>query len=323
MIGLTPALLLALTLSACNRCPLSPGDPEGEGQVTMEGEGSHEGAPEGEGSVEGVTEGEGEGVSEGAVEGVSEGEPEGDVTSGLPDCSPTCGYEVVNVYPHDRGAFTQGLVYYNGDLIEGTGYYAQSELRLVDLETGVIQRRYRLVDVPFCSDKNCFGEGVTYFADRIIQLTWQHERGFVYDLGSFTLVDDFTYEDMEGWGITHDGTQLIMSDGTANLYFLDPNTYEKRDSVVVTENGSPVRYLNELEYIEGEVFANIWREDRIVRIDPETGNVNGDIDLTGLLPPEDRPGSNVLNGITWDREGKRLFVTGKYWPKLFEITLKP
>lgn len=325
MAHLVCCLLFALILAGCKNCPLVPAGPEGEGQVAIEGEGtSHEGSFEG--GSEGGTEGS---PSEGSVDGDPEGQPvEGEPTEGampstLPVCDPVCGYQVVNVYPHDRGAYTQGLVYYNGDLIEGTGYWEESELRVVTLETGVIQRRFPLTNQAFCAGQRCFGEGVTLFADRIIQLTWLKKKGFVYDLNTFQPVGEFDYEG-QGWGITHDGARLIMSDGTATLRFLDPITFEFEGEVDVMRDGVPVDQLNELEYIDGEVFANVYQTNEIVRIDPESGNVTGTVDLTGLLPPGDRePSTNVLNGIAWDRTNRRLFVTGKRWPKIFEITLTP
>lgn len=296
-------ILLAIHGTGCKVPPVS-GEPEGEGAMVIEGEG--------------MTEGEGS-----ATEGENEGEGEGEPQVGLPVCDRVCGFKVVNEYPHDPQAFTQGLVYHNGDFIEGTGLWEQSDLRQVNVETGVVQRRVPLTNNSFCQSTRCFGEGITLFADRIIQLTWTSKRGFVYDLHTFQLVDEFDY-DTEGWGITHDGARLIMSDGTSNLYFLNPITFEKLGSVVVKDGGVPVTELNELEYVNGEVLANVWQTDQIARIDPNTGTVNGWIDLTGLLAREDRPpGTDVLNGIAYDKDNDRLFVTGKRWPKMFEITLKP
>ena len=224
-------------------------------------------------------------------------------------------YQVVNTYLHDPGAFTQGLVFVDGELYEGTGLNGQSSLRQVVLETGEVTRIHRVPD-------QFFGEGIAVFGDRIIQLTWRSHVGFVYDRQNFELLQQFTYP-TEGWGLTHDGERLIMSDGTALLYFLDPETFAPLGSVEVRDQG-PVAALNELEYIDGQVYANIWGTDRIARIAPQTGKVMGWIDLQELLLPEDRRQRvDVLNGIAYDSAQKRLFVTGKWWPKLFEIELIP
>ena len=223
------------------------------------------------------------------------------------------GYEVVHVYPHDAKAFTQGLIYIDGHLYESTGLNGRSSLRMVELATGrVLQQR----DVP----AEYFGEGLTDWGSNLIQLTWQAHKGFVYDRFSFSLVRTFSYEG-EGWGITHDATQLIMSDGTAYLRFLDPKTFrETRRMKVTDENGRGVESLNELEFIHGEIWANIWQEDRVARIAPRTGKVLGWIDLSGIISKEELKGSGaVLNGIAYDVSGDRIFVTGKLWPKLFEI----
>jgi glutamine cyclotransferase len=220
-------------------------------------------------------------------------------------------YEVVNVYPHDPNAFTQGLVIEEGVLYEGTGLRGKSTLRRVELETGEVKQLYSLPG-------DLFGEGITIFEDKIIQLTWRSKTGFVYDKNSFDLLREFSYT-TEGWGITNDGTQLIMSDGTATLYFLDPETFEKVGQVEVHGNG-PVTNLNELEYVNGEVYANIWLTDKIAIINPQTGQVKGWIDLTGIYT-QDSDSSDVLNGIAYDGEGDRLFVTGKMWSQLFQIEL--
>ena len=230
--------------------------------------------------------------------------------------APVFTYRVVDVYPHDLNAFTQGLVYEDGVLYEGTGLRGRSTLRRVELETGEVLQLLQISD-------EVFGEGVTIFGDRIIQLTWQSNVGFVYDKESFELLNDFSYP-TEGWGLTHDGERLIMSDGTSTLHFLDPETLKETGRVEVSDNDRPVVRLNELEYIEGEVYANIWQTDRIARIAPDTGRVTGWIDLEGLLSVEDRSAQvDVLNGIAYDAEGDRLFVTGKLWPKLFEIEVVP
>jgi glutamine cyclotransferase len=229
---------------------------------------------------------------------------------------PVFGYEIVNTYPHDREAFTQGLVFVGGTLYEGTGLYGRSSLRKVELETGQILQIVALSD-------EYFGEGITVLGDRIYQLTWKSRVGFVYDRETFELIQTFTYP-TEGWGITHDGTELIMSDGSATLHFLDPDTLEEIGQVQVRDGNYLVTQLNELEYIKGEVYANVWQTDRIARIDPETGQVTGWLELAGLLGPEDREQPvDVLNGIAYGAENDRLFVTGKLWPKLFEIELVP
>jgi glutamine cyclotransferase len=236
-------------------------------------------------------------------------------TQTLPAAAITYTYEVLNVYPHDPGAFTQGLIYTDGVLYESTGLNGRSSLRRVALETGeVLQRR----DIP----QEYFAEGLTLFDNRLIQLTWQNRVGFIYDKESFEPTDTFSYT-TEGWGITHDGVQLIMSDGSPTLRFLDPQTFEVQREVQVTDNGAPVVRLNELEYVNGEVWANVWQTDLVARVDPQTGRVLSWVDLSGLLTPEERANADVLNGIAYDSAGDRLFVTGKLWPKLFEIRLIP
>lgn len=223
-------------------------------------------------------------------------------------------YRVINSYPHDPAAFTQGLVFDNGVLYEGTGLEGQSTLRKVDLASGSVLQRY---DLP----AEVFGEGITLFNDRIIQLTWRSQVGYVYDKADFTLLREWSYP-TEGWGLTHDSQRLIMSDGSATIYFRDPETFAEIGRIAVADQGQPVLNLNELEYIEGEIYANIWQTDMIARIDPASGVVLGWIDLSGLLGPEDRAQPvDVLNGIAYDPAGKRLFVTGKLWPRLFEIEL--
>jgi glutamine cyclotransferase len=229
---------------------------------------------------------------------------------------PVYGYEVVHAYPHDPAAFTQGLAFIDGTLYEGTGLFGESSLREVDLETGSVLRASSLPG-------QFFGEGISAYGDRLVQLTWRSQIGFVYDRKSFGLIHQFTYPS-EGWGLTHDGRRLILSDGTATLRFLDPRSYEVRGSIEVRDGQNPVALLNELEYVEGEVYANVWQSDRIARISPTTGRVLGWIDLAGLLNPNDlqRP-ADVLNGIAYDAAQGRLFVTGKWWPRLFEIKLVP
>jgi glutamine cyclotransferase len=221
-------------------------------------------------------------------------------------------YEVVHIYPHDQSAFTQGLVIENGVLYEGTGLRGYSTLRRIELETGNVLQLYALPD-------DFFGEGITVFGDTIIQLTWQSEKGFVYNKSSFELLSEFEYF-TEGWGITHDGSRLIMSDGTANLYFLDAETFENVGQVEVHDD-EPVTNLNELEYVNGDVYANIWGEDKIAIINPQTGQIKGWIDLTGIYKQEKTDPNSVLNGIAYNAEDERLFITGKLWSQLFEIKL--
>lgn len=223
------------------------------------------------------------------------------------------GYEIVHAYPHDQNAFTQGLVFVDGHLYESTGRLGHSSLRMVDPATGWVLKEY---DLP----KQYFGEGLTDWGDTLIQLTWTSGIAFVYDRSAFTVRRTFHYTG-EGWGLTHDSTSLILSDGSAILRFLDPATFrETRKLKVRDENNRPVADLNELEYIRGEIYANIWHEDRVARISPRTGRVMGWIDLSGLLKPGDTSDEEaVLNGIAYDAKSDRLFVTGKLWPKLFEI----
>jgi glutaminyl-peptide cyclotransferase len=229
---------------------------------------------------------------------------------------PEYGYQVVHAYPHDPRAFTQGLFYLDGYLYEGTGLEGQSSIRKVRLETGeVLQKR----DVP----EEYFGEGIINWKDRLLELTWKAQRGFVYDLPSFTRKGEFEYPG-EGWGLTQDGRRIIMSDGSPQLRFWDPETLKETGRITVTADGRPVSELNELEWVKGEVYANIWQTNRIARIDPATGKVVGWISMAGLASPDGfyiGGQSDVLNGIAYDARTDRLFVTGKNWPKLFEIKL--
>jgi len=223
-------------------------------------------------------------------------------------------YEVVNAYPHDTEAFTQGLVFEDGFLYEGTGLEGRSSLRKVDLATGEVLQIKSL-------SQEFFGEGITIYRDKIIQLTWKSRIGFVYDKNSFVKIGEFTYP-TEGWGITHDGKRLIMSDGTAALYLLNPETFAQTGKIRVSYEGTPVSGLNELEYIKGEIYANVWQTNRIAIISPKTGEVVGWIDLSGLVATERSLGKvDVLNGIAYDAKNGRLFVTGKLWPRVFEIKL--
>jgi glutamine cyclotransferase len=230
--------------------------------------------------------------------------------------TPVATYTVRHVYPHDPRAFTQGLEYHDGVLYEGTGLNGESSLRKVDLATGKVLQQ---IAVP----PEYFGEGITLWGQTILQLTWQSQIGFVYDRATFKLLRTFRYTG-EGWGLTHNGTELIMSDGSASLRFLDPKTMTEKRRLLVTDAGIVIRDLNELEWVNGEIYANIWQTNFIARISPASGHVTGWIDLTGLLSPEDRRGgAEVLNGIAFDAAGRRLFVTGKLWPKLFEISTTP
>ena len=230
--------------------------------------------------------------------------------------APVYGYRVVASFPHDRGAFTEGLFYRDGQLFESTGLNGRSSIRRVELKTGrVLQQR----DIPAAY----FGEGIVADGDRLVELTWRSQVGFTYDLKTFAPRGQFHYPG-EGWALTSDGRRLIMSDGTAQLRFLDPATLKETGRLTVTDAGEPVTNLNELEWVRGEIWANIWTTDRIARIDPASGRVVGWIDLRGLLPAADRQGGeDVLNGIAYDAAGDRVFVTGKQWPKLFQITLTP
>jgi glutamine cyclotransferase len=227
------------------------------------------------------------------------------------DSTPVYNYRVVRHYPHDRLAFTQGLVYEGGVFYEGTGLHGQSALRKVDPVSGRILKEIRL-------DPSHFGEGIAVFGDRIAQLTWKSRIGFVYDKNSFQLVRTFTYPG-EGWGITHDGRRLIMSDGTAVLRFLDPQDFREVATLGVHDQSRAVSGLNELEYVRGTIYANVWPTDRIAVIDPRRGRIEAWIDLKGLLSKTEMQGVDVLNGIAYDTRGDRLFVTGKLWPKVFEI----
>lgn len=234
------------------------------------------------------------------------------VVSSIPeDIKPQMTYEVINAYPHDPQAFTQGLIYLDGWLYESAGLYGQSSLRKVVLETGEVLQQ---VNLP----EGYFAEGLTSWNESLVQLTWRESVGFIYDRETFSQIGQFTYE-TEGWGLTTDGERWIMSDGTARLTFLDPQTFNVVDTITVQDEGIEVQRLNELEFVCGEIFANIWQTDSIIRIDPQTGSVTGWIDMRGLRPED----TDVLNGIAYDPEQDRLFVTGKLWPWLYEIRLIP
>ena len=229
---------------------------------------------------------------------------------------PDQAFEIVAAYPHDPTAFTEGLFVKDGALYESTGLYP-SFIRQVRLETGEVLRQRDLPTVYF-------GEGVAAIGDRLYSLTWRNHLGFVWTLGDFTPVGAFSYAG-EGWGLTTDGRRLVMSDGTDQIRFIDPVTFAETGRIAVTADGRPLDQINELEWVDGEILANIWQDSRIARIDPETGRVRAFIDLAALAPagPDIDPNDDVANGVAWDAENRRLFVTGKRWPRLYEIRLKP
>jgi glutamine cyclotransferase len=230
--------------------------------------------------------------------------------------TPEYGYQVVHVYPHDRKAFTQGLEFRAGFLYEGTGLNGQSTLRKVKLETGEVMQQVSV-------DAQYFGEGVTVFNQQILELTWRSAIGFVYEQNSMRRLRSFNYSG-EGWGLANDGSEIYMSDGTPQIRVWDPVTLQEKRRVTVRNGGKPVTYLNELECVRGEIYANVWQTDRVARISPKDGRVLGWVNLSGLLSAADRTdNTDVLNGIAYDLLGDRLFVTGKFWPKLFEIKLVP
>ena len=239
----------------------------------------------------------------------------GDTTGIVPSRTPTYSFDVVQSYPHDAMAFTQGLVWHENRLFESTGQVGTSSIREVELNSGRVIRQQDL-DAPH------FGEGIVLLGEQLFQLTYTSGKAFVYDWKRFTRTGEFTY-DGEGWGLTTDGAAIIMSNGTSSLVWRDPATFAVQKTITVTDHGTPVSQLNELEWVKGEIWANIWQSEQIARIDPATGNVTGWIDLKGILPSIDRTGSeDVMNGIAYDATRDRLFVTGKLWSKLYEITLK-
>ncbi len=227
--------------------------------------------------------------------------------------APVHGYEIVATHPHDTGAFTQGFLFHGGHIYESTGRHGESSVRRVDLETGEVLAR---TDLPF----QYFGEGLTVRGDQLVMLTWRSGTGFVFDLDTLEPEAAFRYPG-EGWGLTTGPDALYMSDGTAEIRRLDPDTLEETGRFEVTADGAPLDRINELEWIDGEIWANVWMTDRIARIDPDTGEVASWIDLTGLR--QDGPSGNddVLNGIAWDAETGRVFVTGKLWPHVYEIAV--
>lgn len=227
-------------------------------------------------------------------------------------------YEIIRTFPHDRKAYTQGLQYWDGYLYEGTGQYGESSIRKIDTKKGNILSVLSI-------DNQYFGEGITIYKDKIYQITWRSRKGFIYDLKTFTLESTFTYNS-EGWGITTAGDHLIMSDGSNKLYHITPSGFNIMKEVEVYDHQGEVSQLNELEYVDGLVWANVWLTDRIVAIDPETGVVKAELDMSGLLPKADRAALNdkddVLNGIAWNQEKNTFYVTGKRWPRMFEIKMK-
>lgn len=227
---------------------------------------------------------------------------------------PNYTYTIVKTIPHDTQAFTQGLAFYNGELFESTGQYGSSSLRKLDRSTGKVLQRLNL-------DAAYFAEGMVAVNGKIYQLTWQSGTGFIYDAKTFRQLRTFSYFG-EGWGITYDGEQMIMSDGTSNLRFLDADSLLIRKMLPVTSNGTPLKNLNELEYVNGEIWANVWQTDSIARIHPQTGKVTGWIDLAGLQTPAERANADVLNGIAFDKERDVLLVTGKNWAKMYELRVR-
>jgi len=228
---------------------------------------------------------------------------------------PSISYTLVKAWPHDRGAFTEGLVFWDGMLIESTGLNGHSTLRKIDLETGLVRQEVQLPE-------QFFGEGIAVLDGKIFQLTWQSHLGFIYDFKSLKLEGEFPFAG-EGWGLTTDGRSLIMTDGTNRIRYLDPATFQVSRTIEVLAHGRPVEKLNELEYVKGELYANVWQTEFVLRIDPATGRIIDVIDFVGILPPVDRSrDTDVMNGVAYDAPGDRLFVTGKYWPKLFEVKVK-
>jgi len=229
--------------------------------------------------------------------------------------TPKYGYQIVNIFPHDSNAFTQGLILMDGKLLESTGQEGFSSLRRVELESGKVLKK---VDVPL----PYFAEGLTALNGKLYQLTWQHHIGFIYDAQTFDRLGEFNYQG-DGWGLTTDGQSLILSDGSPRIRFIDPGSFRVTKTITVTDGSAAVRELNELEYVNGEIYANVWHDNRIATIDPQSGHVNAWIDLTGLMPDgELRDPEAVLNGIAYDQASDKLIVTGKLWPRVFEIKVK-
>lgn len=239
----------------------------------------------------------------------------------VPKPAPQIAYNIVNVYPHDSAAYTQGLQLYNGKMYEGTGDWANSSLRITDYKTGKVERLHPM------GSKDIFGEGITIFNGKIYQLTWRSNVVYVYSLNNIDKPEKTFSWPYEGWGITHNDTDLIVSDGSANIYFVNPADFKIKRRITVMEDGVPHDSINELEFINGSIFANVYQQDFILKIDPADGKVTGKISLPGIIEkyapgfvPE--PGDEVLNGIAYDSTTKKLLITGKRWPKMFEITLQ-
>jgi len=242
----------------------------------------------------------------------------GDRTTAEPAANavvPKYGYQIVNIWPHDSNAFTQGLILADGKLFESTGEVGRSSLRSVDLQTGRVLKK---VDVP----EPYFAEGIALLNGKIYQLTWQHQVGFIYDAQTFERTGQFNYAG-EGWGFTTDGQSLILSDGSNRIRFIDPKDFHVTKTITVLDNKTPIDQLNELEYVHGSIYANVWHDNRIAIIDPQSGHVTAWIDLAGLIPESELPDPEaVLNGIAYDQANDKLYVTGKLWPRLFEIKIK-
>ncbi len=232
-----------------------------------------------------------------------------------PEDIPTDTYALVKAWPHDRGAFTEGLLFWEGMLLESTGLNGHSTLRKVDLETGVVRQEVRLPD-------ELFGEGIAVLDGKVFQLTWLSHRGLIYDVKTLNCEGEFSFAG-EGWGLTTDGHSLIMTDGTNSIRFLDPHSFKVTRTLEVFAHGAPVNRLNELEYVKGELYANVWQTQFVLRIDPASGRILGTIDFVGILPESRRSkDTDVMNGIAYDADADRLFVTGKNWPDLFEVKVK-
>lgn len=247
---------------------------------------------------------------------VASGCSDSDTPAAGREAPPEYGYRVVNEYPHDPGAFTQGLVWHDGYIYEGTGQHGKSELRKVELETGEVLQRQKL-------DSVYFGEGITILGDKIYQLTWLEKTAFLWDLETFDSIRTFSIP-TQGWGLTDNDSLLVVSDGSSSIYFRNPHSFALSSRIHVTDHIGAVDGLNELEWIDGEIWANIWRWNFIARIDPTTGNVIGWIRLGGLVPPPDSAHPiGVLNGIAYDSANGRIFMTGKNWPYLYEIEVVP
>ncbi len=241
--------------------------------------------------------------------------PEPQVPQNTASTVPVYGYEIINTYPHDAGAFTEGLQYVSGFIYEGTGLEGKSALRKVDLKTGKVLKEYTY-------PADVFGEGITLLGNKIYQLSYQTQKGYIFDANTFSVIDSFKYIG-EGWGMTTDGTSLIMSNGTNTIQYLDPNSLTVTKKIEVIDGVNPLMNINELELVKGELITNIWQTNRLAIIDLATGKVKAYVDLSGILPESDRTLiTDVLNGIAYDEKGDRLFVTGKLWRKLFEIKIK-